>query len=74
MLSDLSKERLLPVVGIRGFSKEVIFELDLKKWVGSQEAGMAGEDFWQNKDLEAVRHGENLEQQVSTESRGQRAG
>lgn len=41
------------------------FELDLKEWVGSQEAGLAGEDCRQNKALPPVRHGENLGQQVA---------
>lgn len=42
-----------------GFFKEVIFELNLKEWVGFQEAGMTG-DFRQSKDLEAGSHRENL--------------
>ena len=65
-MNDLRKERLLPVVRIKeGCSKEVIFELDLKEWVGSQEAEVAGEDFWQNKELEGVKHREFRAPQVA---------
>lgn len=38
-MSNLSKERLMAVVGIRSFFKEMIFESALKEWVGFQEAG-----------------------------------
>lgn len=38
-MSDLSKERLFPVVRIKGFFKEMIFELDLKEWMGRISGG-----------------------------------
>lgn len=71
-MSDLSKERLLPVMAIRESVKAVMFELDIQECMGYQQASVTGGSPTE-QNLEAAGHrgnvGHSKQHSESAESR-----